>query len=300
MSKFCWVNGQRTSQISAFDRSVQYGDGFFTTLLVTQNRLYNWSAHWWRLQNSAKQLGFPELNEIEVRALIESAYVDFSKESTTKSPLSVKLIISRGVAGRGYQALEQPTITTIVQINLHPGFTQTADLQKVQAPIELGLCSTLCAIQPNLAGLKHLNRLENVLARNELHSSPLTEAVMLNAYSEVVCATQSNLFLIVGDRLITPKLNNSGVAGTTRFQMPVIAKSCGFEYREQVVSLQDLHKADELFLTNALRGVMPVKQFQQTKYSYDRVLQLHNAWSAWQTQNAERLNKQIDGKSVND
>lgn len=299
MSKLCWVNGQKTSQISAFDRSVHYGDGFFTTILVAQNRLYNWSAHWWRLQKSAKQLGFPELMEADVWSLIQSAYTEFQQLHATEVPLTIKLIVSRGLGGQGYQALEQPEITTIVQISTHPVFTQNADLQTMQAPIELGLCKTHCSIQPSLAGLKHLNRLENVLARNELRGTDITEGVMLNAYSDVVCATQSNLFMIKGSQLITPKLNTSGVAGTTRYQMSHIAKSCGLEYHEQFVSLQNLHTAEELFLGNALRGVMPIKQFQQTYYESEKTWQLHQAWSAWQVNNATALSEKI-GEAIDD
>lgn len=299
MSELSWVNGQKTTQLSTFDRSVHYGDGFFTTILVMQNRLYNWSAHWWRLQNSAKQLGFPVLIDLEIRTLIESAYVDFTRENISETPLAIKLIISRGTGGRGYQALEQPNVTTIVQISPHPVFKEGADLKTMQTPIELGLCKTLCAIQPSLAGLKHLNRLENVMARNELHGTTFTEALMLNAYSEVVCATQSNLFIIKGNQLITPRLNNGGVAGTTRFQMPKIAKACGFDYHEQVLSLQDIREADELFLTNALRGLMPIKQFQQAHYDSKKTESLHCAWSRWQIKNALALSERLNG-NVND
>jgi len=299
-----WVNGKLQTKLSVKDRGVQYGDGFFTTMLVMQDTLYNWSAHWWRLQESAARLGFPALEESIIRAEIQAVLDEFielqsiqkhpniqhENQQACLNPLAVKLIITRGEGGKGYQAPLSVNPTRIIQITGHPSFEQAVDFSVFQAPIELGVCQTLCAIQPQLAGLKHLNRLENVLARNELLVSNVTEAIMLNAHSEMVCATQANLFLIKGQQLMTPLLVNSGVAGTTRYQMPKIAQVCGLDYHEQTLTLEDLQSADELFLTNALRGIMPIKSFQTKHYPSEQTHLLHQAWVFWQQKNGLALN----------
>ena len=280
-----WVNNVLQSQISVADRSVQYGDGFFTTMLIMDNHLYNWQAHWWRLETSALRLGFPDLDENKILNLMRSALSEYQQKKAQTSALMMKLIVTRGEGGKGYQSPQNPDLTIIVQISAHPIFKKASDFDNTQPAIELGLCESLSSIQPQLAGLKHLNRLENVLARNELLQTGLPEALMLNANHEVVCATQSNIFLVKGQQLITPNLKQSGVAGTTRFQMAQLAKGCGLEYSEQVVKLIDVVEADEVFLTNALRGVMSVKKFQNSQYRFNVTAQIQQAWLNWQKNN---------------
>lgn len=302
MSALCWLNGQKTTTLPVMDRSVQYGDGFFTTLLVIEGKVYNWAAHWQRIQNSALRLGFPKFVENDILNLLASVlagshpdmHIVFKSEQACcfnqfKTPLAIKLVFSRGEGGRGYQALTEPKPNTLLYINPHPQFEQACDFTQIQKSIELGLCETFCAIQPQLAGLKHLNRLENVLARNELQNTPFIEGLMLNLDNEVVCATQSNVFMIKDQLLMTPNLEKSGVAGTTRMQMHRIAQMCGLQYQEQTLSLASLHNADELFLTNALRGVMPIKQFQNRAYASKQTLEIHNAWVKWQGEHALSL-----------
>lgn len=289
MTMQTWVNGQKQSHLSVLDRSVQYGDGFFTTMLVMDNQLFNWQAHWWRLQRSAERLAFPELTEIQVWQSITAAIQSYQSELNVLTPLMVKLIVTRGEGGKGYQPSPNPEVTMIVQVAEHPVFECSEHFDELQAVLELGQCTTLCSIQPQLAGLKHLNRLENVLARNELLELNFSEALMLNANQEVISATQSNLFVIKNRTLITPKMDLSGVAGTTRYQMQTIAMQCGLGYAEKVLHLEDVFAADELFLTNALRGVMPVKQFKQTRYLCDCSFEIHQAWCEWQKQNVRSI-----------
>ena len=285
-----WVNGVLQTTIAITDRSVQYGDGFFTTLLAMNSAVYNWQAHWWRLKTSALRLGFRSLDEKNTLSLIASALTSDPTLTSPNTPLAIKLIITRGQSGQGYQTTPNAQPTFIVQVRAHPVFKTYADMHQLPLAIELGLCQTFSSIQPQLAGLKHLNRLENVLAQNELASLGLSEGLMLNANQEVVCATQSNLFLIKGQQLLTPALHNSGVAGTTRYQMADLAQRFGLEYVEKTIFLSEVHSADELFLTNALRGVMPVKQFQTTHYSTNKSLKIHQAWLTWQKQHCKVLN----------
>lgn len=209
------INGSLIDSVSVRDRGLQYGDGFFTTMLVTGDQLLNWSGHWRRVQQAGSRLKFPVIDEQALFTQVKQAIAVFNyTKSTIESNKVVKLIFTRGVGGIGYQIPEMPQISTILQVTLAPikiereAETHLPIFAQPQV-IELGLCETLCGIQPQLAGLKHLNRLENVLARSEIAGKGLPEGLMLNAYQHVIGGTQSNLFLIKGHSLITPQLTRS-------------------------------------------------------------------------------------------
>jgi 4-amino-4-deoxychorismate lyase len=289
------INGSLIDSLSVRDRGLQYGDGFFTTMLVTGDQLLNWPGHWRRVQQAGSRLQFPVMDEQELFTQVKQAIAVFNyTKSTIDSNKVVKIIFTRGVGGVGYQMPETPLISTILQVTLAPvqiereAETHLPIFAKPQA-IELGLCETLCGIQPQLAGLKHLNRLENVLARSEIARKGLAEGLMLNAYQQVIGGTQSNLFLIKDNRLITPQLTESGVEGTTRYQLSQLADSLGLVWQESTLLITDLIQADELFLANAVRGIMPVNLFNQRKYSIIKTLEIHQAWSNWQRENAMSL-----------
>ncbi|MGM0541109.1 MAG: aminodeoxychorismate lyase [Pseudomonadota bacterium] len=289
------INGSLIDSVSVRDRGLQYGDGFFSTLLVTGNLLLNWPGHWRRVQNAAHRLQFPVIDEQELFTQVKQAVAVFNyTKSSVESNKVVKVIFTRGVGGIGYQVPETPQITTILQVTLapiqieHETGSHLPIFSQPQA-IELGVCETLASIQPQLAGLKHLNRLENVLARSEIVRKGLTEGVMLNAYQQVIGGTQSNLFLIKGQNLITPQLTDSGVEGTTRYQLSLLADHLNLVWKESTLFIEDLMEADGLFLANAVRGIMPVNLFNQKRFSNSKILEIHQAWSNWQRDNGVSL-----------
>ena len=289
------INGSLIDSVSVRDRGLQYGDGFFTTMLVTGDQLLNWPGHWRRVQQSASRLQFPEIDEQDLFTQIKQAIAVFNyTKSTVNSNKVVKIIFTRGVGGIGYQMPDRPQINTIlhvtpapIEIEREPDTHLPIFMQPT--PIDLGLCETLCGIQPQLAGLKHLNRLENVLARSEIAHKGLSEGLMLNAYQHIICGTQSNLFLIKGNSLITSLLTDSGVEGTTRYQLSQLAEGLGLIWQEFTLVLADLMQADELFLANSVRGIMPVNRFNQRKYTTIKTLEIHQAWANWQRENAMSL-----------
>ncbi len=294
------VNGSLIDAVSVRDRGLQYGDGFFTTMLVTGDQLLNWPGHWRRVQQAASRLQFPAMDELELFTQVKQAIAVFNyTKSTIESNKVVKIIFTRGVGGVGYQIPEKPLISTILQVALAPiqiereAETNLPMFAQPQA-IEIGLCETLCGIQPQLAGLKHLNRLENVLARSEIAHKGLPEGIMLNAYQQAIGGTQSNLFLIKGHRLITPQLTDSGVEGTTRYQLSQLAGSLDLVWQEANLLITDLMQADELFLANAVRGIMPVNLFNQKRYPTIKTFEIHQAWSTWQRENAVSLSLETE------
>ncbi len=289
------INGSLIDSVSVSDRGLQYGDGFFTTMLVTGDQLLNWQGHWRRVQQAAERLQFPALDEQELFTQVKQAIAVFNyTKSTIASNKVVKIILTRGAGGIGYQMPDTPQISTILQVTLAPIQIEReagTNLPLFSQPlgIDLGLCETLCSIQPQLAGLKHLNRLENVLARSEIVKKGFVEGLMLNAYQQVISGTQSNLFLIKDHHLITPLLKDSGVEGTTRYQLSQLAASVGLTWQESTLVLEDLKQAEELFLANAVRGIMPVNNFDQRTYPNIKTLEIHQAWSNWQRENVVSL-----------
>lgn len=227
--------------ISVFDRGFQYGDGFFTTAKVQGGSLLNWSAHKLRLQMSAKRLGFPELDFVKLEQSLKKQFNAYEQKDCV-----CKVIVTRGVGGRGYQPPETPDIQVLSILMPLPESNQSTN------PIQIQISPVILEVSPELAGVKHLNRLSNVLARQSLESG-YEEAIMFNALGQLQCATQSNVFVIKHQEIFTPPVNFSGVAGTARSGLASLAK-------EKILTIEDILNADAVFLTNAVRGIQVVGQ----------------------------------------
>ncbi|GAB6069827.1 aminodeoxychorismate lyase [Thiomicrorhabdus hydrogeniphila] len=278
-----WINGIEQSQLSLQDRAVQYGDGFFTTILVVDKSVLNWQAHCQRIKHSCEVLMFPQPNLDELSDWLKQALNTFFKKNSAKDCV-LKIVITRGSGGMGYQMPEQIEPNYLFYIKPSPIQIQRNQLTAIE-PMTIGLCNTLASIG-SLAGVKSVNRLENVMARTEIAKKGYAEGLMLNANNEVICGTQSNLYMIKSNTIFTPKIQQSGVAGTTRFQINNLVQSLGFEFKEQRLTLVDIEQADEVFFTNAVRGVQPVKAYLDIEYSTEQSKKIHQAWSNWQKNNA--------------
>jgi 4-amino-4-deoxychorismate lyase len=124
--------------------------------------------------------------------------------------------------------------------------------------VELRVCATRLAEQPQLAGLKHLNRLEQVLARREWSGSVPQEGLMLDTAGRVMGGTMSNVFARIAGQLVTPSVDRCGVAGVVRATVLTLAESLGMDCLQRELALEELLEAEEIFLTNALIGIWPV------------------------------------------
>lgn len=282
-----WKNGekQRSTQL---DRGCLYGDGFFTTVLVIEGQLTNWSAHWQRLQTSAERLKFPELNEKQLLQLLRQAL----SESASHAPYSVvKVMVTRGVGGVGYQPPAQVEPTVYIQTMGYPNdrLAQPRHLKNYQAwyifPQQVIWSDVLAGIQPSIAGLKHMNRLENVLARQALMKSAATEALMMTSQGHCISATQANVGIIQGRCILSPDTQLSGVTGTAMTALKEVASDYTFSYA--ALSKETIESADEIFLTNAVRGVMPVTQLNSIERSTEQSYELATRWM--EAMNVRRL-----------
>ena len=256
MSDSILINGSFNDAISALDRGFTYGDGVFRTLKVVHGLPEHWPAHYQKLVKDCSAIGI----------VCPSADVfinDFEQLFSIEELVAVaKIIITRGEGARGYNppAITNPT-RVMIKSNL-PNYPQ----RHFDEGVMLHLCETRIGHQPKLAGVKHLNRLENVLARMEWHDPEITDGLMLDIANNVIECTAANVFARYGDLLITPQLDQCGVAGVTRNQIMARAHSLNLKTAVETIDLKQLLSADEMIICNSVFGVWQVRQLEQKKW----------------------------------
>jgi 4-amino-4-deoxychorismate lyase len=241
------VNGKPDDCLSSRDRGLLFGDGVFETLAVTDGVPRFWSRHLLRLGEGCRRLGLPIPEESVLRE--ETAAL-----LTGHDACVLKIIVTRGTGGRGYQAPVNTRPTRILQCHCWPAVPQDCSDNGVR----VRLCTTRLGNNPQLAGIKHLNRLEQVLARREWDDPDIREGLLLDAADCVIEGTMSNLFVVQGSTLVTPDLTHCGVAGIMRTVVMEQAVGLGLDVSVRPLPLAEVEQADELFLTNSLIGVWPV------------------------------------------
>jgi 4-amino-4-deoxychorismate lyase len=229
------------------DRGLEFGDGVFETIAVVNGRLRLIEAHLGRLARGCARLGIAAPATDALRAELEAA---------ARAPDTgvVKLIVTRGAGGSGYAARSGATPQRFVYAL--PARVRPAALAR--DGVRVRLCDTRLAEQPRLAGIKHLNRLEQVLARAEWSDAGVAEGLMLDVHGRLVCGTMSNVFLVKDDALVTPSLERAGVEGVMRAALLAAFRSAGARIAVREVDAAELASASEIFLTNALIGAWPV------------------------------------------
>jgi 4-amino-4-deoxychorismate lyase len=233
------VNGEEGDRIAASDRGFQFGDGVFETLRVREGKPLLWDRHWSRLCRGLDQLRIPRVSE--------AACLEDLRGFGAVAECMVKLIVTRGPGPRGY-AVPRQLRPTRVAMGGEPLVTAVDG-----DPLRVGLCRTRAGTQP-LPGCKHLNRIENVLARMEW-GTDWDEGLMLDAAGRAVCGTQSNLFILEKGILLTPSLRESGIPGTRRGWLLEHARRGGFGVREEALPLARVRAADAMFFSNAAIGL---------------------------------------------
>ena len=250
------VDGRPETTVAALDRGFQYGDGLFETIKITDGAPEFWGRHMARLQGGCERLSIPSPDPALLRS--ETATL------AARLPRGVlKVIVTRGVGGRGYRPPDQVRATRVVSVHPAPDYPASFATEGVN----VRLCETRLAIQPRLAGIKHMNRLEQILARMEWTDANIAEGLMLDSSAAVIEGTMSNLFLVAGGRLRTPALESCGVAGIMRAVVLELAREIGIECRVERVILDDVLAADEAFLTNSVIGIWPVAALHKRRYA---------------------------------
>jgi len=247
--------------ISADDRGLNYGDGVFETILVHEGRLVWWPEHWHRLMLGAKLLEIPVPEESDV-------FGHALELAQGQQRAVLKLVLTRGSGGRGYLPPEESVPTVVLSMHTAP--------ETVVAPIAVRWCETTLAIQPLLAGFKHLNRLEQVLARSEWRDPDIFEGLLRDAEGRVICATAANVFIRIDGRWLTPRVDRCGIAGIARGWL--LANLDGAD--EADFGQAELLRSDAVFLCNAVRGILPVGRLGERHWQPDDEVARIRGWLA--------------------
>lgn len=269
------INGEFGRALDIADRGLQYGDGVFTTLTVVRSAPLFLREHLARLRRDADHLGLTGPDDATLAREVEKLVAGTSEAV-------VKIVLTRGSGGRGYRVPQSAPCTRIVSLHPYPALPPDA----AREGVAVRLCALRLAVQPRLAGVKHLNRLEQVLARAEWDHEHIREGLLQDAEGHVVEGVMSNLFLVKGGVLRTPLLDRCGVSGVMRGVVMRLAAEMDLSLAETRISLDEVYDADELFLTNSVIGIWPVNRFEQLAYSVGPLTRLL----------FERLQARIEGK----
>lgn len=243
------INGQIQNTISVSDRGLAYGDGLFETILVHNSQPVFYSQHLGRLIAGCQRLG---LSSDKLESELDSDLKELLCQN--KAEFSVlKILITRGVGKRGYFPDPETVPTRVVSMSPY-----TPAAEKESKGIRVRWCETPVSSNPALAGMKHLNRLENVLARAEWSDPDISEGLMMDVDGQVIEGTMSNLFFIKDGVLCTPDLSRSGVNGIIRQQLIDIAKRENLTVQIGFFNPKDVSHADEIFVCNSLINIWPV------------------------------------------
>ena len=250
-----WLVNGLPQRVDPADRGLAYGDGLFETMAAKDARIRWLDQHLQRLESGCRQLLMPSPDTAALSAEIAAAL-------PTSGRAVVKLILTRGSGARGYRPPQTPVTTRILGIGAWPDYPAS----NYTAGISLGVCGLRLG-DSCVAGLKHLCRLEQVLAQQELAGLGVEEGVLLDVRGHAVGGTMTNLFAVKDETLLTPKLDRCGVRGVMRRIVLETAIDAGLKAMETELDLNALEQADELFVTNALVGVWPVNRLQARTFS---------------------------------
>jgi 4-amino-4-deoxychorismate lyase len=235
------VNGEAREEVSALDRGLAYGDGVFRTLRARAGAVELWRQHFGKLRRDCARLRIECPAESMLRAEVDELV-------TGERDCVVKIIVTRGPGGRGYAAPREAAPTRIVATFPPPPQRPDSDKEGVR----VRWCETRLAHQPALAGVKHLNRLENVLARAEWDDPDIAEGLMCDASERVVEGTMTNVFILEGGRLVTPPLDRCGVEGVQRERLLGLAPEQGIACSIEEISRTRLLAAEQIYLVNSI------------------------------------------------
>ena len=263
------LNGERRHCIDISDRGFQYGDGLFETIEVADGKPLFFQQHLQRLLKGCERLliPFPDLDLLEREAVQLCSGLDRAV---------LKLIITRGSGGRGYRQPDCIVPTRLLSVHpfpVYPDYFQTKG-------VVTRFCNQRLAVNPSLAGIKHMNRLEQVLARAEWQDNEVQEGLMLDYEDHVVEGTMSNLFFVKDDVLHTPDLCKCGIRGILRGIVVDLANRNNIVVCEQQFKRQSVLEADEIFVTNSVIGIWPIKQLDSQCFKVGGITQVIQQWYA--------------------
>jgi 4-amino-4-deoxychorismate lyase len=243
-----WVDGRPATELPLGDRGLAYGDGLFETIAVRAGRAVLLPRHLARLGEGARRLAI-DLDLVALEAELQAFFASLGEGVA-------KLLLTRGNGLRGYAPPPAASPRRILLGSPLPSYAS----ENAEQGVRLYPCTMRLAEQPRLAGLKHLNRLEQVLARGEWQDAAFAEGLMRDVSGRVIEGVFSNLFLVCDGVLLTAELLRCGVAGVMRAEVLEQAAALGIPCEVRDIAFDELLGADEVFLCNSLYGIWPVRE----------------------------------------
>lgn len=260
----CLIDGEISTFVAAGNRGLNYGDGLFETLVVHNGRPRRWQSHMDRLFAGSERLG---INAPPQAILLR----EVQNVSAGMLDCVVKIVLCRAGQARGYAPPQNAGCVRIVSAHEYPPDVEENAARGVKARIcDLGL-----ALQPALGGIKHLNRLEQVLASSEEFPEGVTEGILLDQESHVISAVSANIFLVLDERLLTPRLDRCGVRGVIRSQL---LSAFGTRCEQRRIQVDLLQEADEVFICNSVRGIVPLTAIDGQSFDIGPVTRELQGW----------------------
>ncbi|GMQ47080.1 aminodeoxychorismate lyase [Vibrio sp. 10N] len=251
-----WRDGQPVERISVSDRSFQYGDGCFTTILTKDGKLQLWAQHVKRMEHALRQLA---IDPVDWNALRD----DIENRALPDPQAGIKLHVSRGEGGRGYSAqVHRGPFVTISCFEYPQNYDELRE-----NGIEMTISEVKLGHSPILAGLKHNNRLEQILAKSDVENAGYLDGIVLDFKGNVIETTMANLFWVKGKQVFTPELSLAGVSGVMREQVLELLNALGQSVTVDHFTAETLLDADEVFVTNCILGVAPVTKIREVEFS---------------------------------
>jgi 4-amino-4-deoxychorismate lyase len=268
------VNGKPGNLISIRDRGLLYGDGVFRTLRAIRGKAQHWPLHYLKLRHDCSVLRIACPDAGQLSAELDRLLAQYPEGV-------VKLVVTRGQGSRGYAPQPDEEITYFWDISPLPDHLPDLATRGIRTK----LCQFRLGRQPSLAGIKHLNRLENVLAAMECSDArvldpEIVEGLMQDTDGNVIEGTRSNLFVVSGGKLVTPELSHSGVAGVQRDRVIEWSKQNKMPLEIRNIGLDEVMQADELFVVNSIIGLWPIRELEQRHWmKFPVAMQIRQAWS---------------------
>ncbi|MEH6465364.1 MAG: aminodeoxychorismate lyase [Shewanella psychromarinicola] len=255
-----WVNHVEDGTINPFDRGVAYGDGVFASMRTASADMpagiLFLDEHLSRLQQSCERLG--------IEWCVSDLLIQQLNQLAQQYPQHcIKLILTRGVGGRGYQAPLRTNVTEVVSVHAIPDHYhhwQQSGITLASSPIHLGR-------QPLLAGMKHLNRLEQVLIKSQPLPSTHQDWLVFDCDCNVIESSVANIFIVKNDRIFTPAITHAGVSGVMREILIDTLLCHGIAVMATQLKLSDIQAADNVLITNSLFGVIDVSAIDDFQFS---------------------------------
>lgn len=257
-------NAQRVSHIEVLDRGFHYGDGCFTTARIRHNRIELYDRHLTRLQNSNQSLSLNANLDLITESL------QLLGESEGKLNGTLKIVLSRGVGQRGYSLPDHPADLWLFY---YPQDIQDFKFEQIQSGV---LQQAVGLTMPSLVGLKTLNRLEQVLLKQEADQRGWPEAIVTDVQGGIVEGVSSNCFILINNTWITPELRYNGVFGVMRAEILQRMQDQGIGYEQRYIGIDEISHIRSLFFCNALSPMKIVTQFEQRALDGNACIELFN------------------------